>query len=235
VIELRDVTLAYGSHVVVAGVSFRVERGAIAALLGPNGAGKTTLLRALLGELKPRSGEVVTDPKLRIGYVPQVDVEGSFWPVRVGEFVRLFSRDEEAVDTALASVGIGGLAGRALQDLSGGQRQKVLLAKALANAPNVLLLDEPTQGMDVASESDYLDLLEDLHQDGLTIVLVTHLLHVALSVARIVVIVDRGQTRVTSVRDILDGKVLDAIYGRPFSGASVGNTAVLVPVRRHHD
>jgi zinc transport system ATP-binding protein len=235
VIELRDVTLGYGSHVVVAGVSFRVERGEIAALLGPNGAGKTTLLRALLGELKPRSGHVVRDPKLRIGYVPQVDVEGSFWPMRVRDFVRLFSRDDVAVETALAGVGISELADRDLQDLSGGQRQKVLLAKALANEPNVLLLDEPTQGMDVASESDYLDLLEDLHRSGMTIVLVTHLLHVALSVARIMVLVDRGQTRVTSVREIIDGKVLDAIYGRPFSGASLGNSTVLVPDRRPRD
>lgn len=234
-IRFIDVTIGYGRRVVLSSVSFTQERGTIAALLGPNGGGKTTLLRALLGEISPRHGRVEVAPEARIGYVPQVETEGSFWPLRVRDFVGLFARSRAQVERALAAVGIGDLASRSLQDLSGGQRQKALLAKALVNEPTLLVLDEPTQGMDVASEADYLDLLRRLNRGGCTIVLVTHLLHVAMAVAHTVVIVDRGKTHAASVAEILDGGVLDAMYGRPFARAVVGGTPCVVVDRRPHE
>ncbi len=234
-IRLAGVTLGYGTQAVVSGVSFDVERGEIAALLGPNGAGKTTVLRALLGEIRPWAGRIEVAHGVRIGYVPQVGTEGSSWPIRVHDLLRLFCRDDNAVRRALAGVGIGDLGPRTLQDLSGGQRQKVLLAKALANEPSVLLLDEPTQGMDAVAEADYIELLRRLAREGLTVVLVTHLLHVALSAAQRVVIIDRGTARGATIDEILRGEVLDQIYGRPFLSAVLGDTPVMVPERRSHD
>jgi zinc transport system ATP-binding protein len=216
ILRIADATIGYGRLRVLSGVSFSVKKGEIAALLGPNGSGKTTILRAILGNIRPTMGSLSLSRGVRLGYVPQVNTEGSFWPMKVGEFVSLFSRGGKTpVKDALRSVGISELSERNLQELSGGQRQKVLLAKALVNRPNLLLLDEPTQGMDIASERDYLRLLKNLNSEGTTVVIVTHLLHVVLAVARSVLIVQDGRTTSTDIESISEGDVLKDIYGTP--------------------
>jgi zinc transport system ATP-binding protein len=230
ILTIERASLGYGSKVVLKGVSFTVERGHFTAFLGPNGAGKTTILKAILGDLKPSTGSVNIAPRVRLGYVPQVDIQGSFWPLEVGDFLRLFTRtDGDRPLDCLDAVGIRHLADRNLQSLSGGERQKVLLAKALANSPDLLILDEPTQGMDVASEADYLDLLRKLNHEGTAIVLVTHLLHVVLSVADEVLVVEGGRTTASSVRQIVEEPVLEKIYGRPFEIGRVGSMPIVVP------
>jgi len=192
--------LGYGRRVVLSDVTLRVASGDLAVVLGPNGAGKTTLLRTVLGELRPLDGRVSRRAGLRLGYVPQLNSSGSWWPMSVSEFLALFCRRaRRAVGPALAAVGMEALAGASLQELSGGQRQRVMLARARLNGPELLLLDEPTQSMDPAAEQAYLALLSGLHRQGTAMLIVTHLHHVARALAHRVLAVESGCVRETSL------------------------------------
>jgi ABC-type Mn2+/Zn2+ transport system ATPase subunit len=190
---LRDVTCSYGGPVVLWDVSLRIEEGAFVGLVGPSGSGKTSLLRTLLGTMPRVQGRVsVMGADVRrgrptgVGYVPQVETVDWSFPVTVGEVVRMgismsstwlpwpSAGERKAVDGLLERLGIGGLAGRHIRDLSGGQQQRVFLARALIGKPRLLLLDEPTSGIDIKTRDDVLHLLLDLHEEGLGIVLTTH-------------------------------------------------------------
>jgi zinc transport system ATP-binding protein len=190
-LSLRDASAGHGARTVVAGVTLDVLPGEVVGIVGPNGCGKTTLLRVLLGLAAPTSGEIRRDPGLRIGYVPQRESTEPLFRLSAEEFVASAAvpgawlpwsaREERSrrARAALEAVGLGGMTGRVWQDLSGGQRQRVLLARALAADPQVLVLDEPTSGMDVRAEEEFLAVLRDLRRTrGLAVVLVTHALHV---------------------------------------------------------
>jgi ABC-type Mn2+/Zn2+ transport system ATPase subunit len=186
-IAARDVAFGYGDGAVVQGVSFAVHAGEFWCWIGPNGCGKSTLLRGLLGLLPPLSGALELAPRLadraRIGYVPQrADLNGSL-PTTVRELVELGlvrsrvprGERQEAVQAALAQVGLAELAERSFWSLSGGQRQRALLARALVRRPELLLLDEPTEGLDVATQQALLSTLDALHRSArIALVVVTH-------------------------------------------------------------
>ena len=210
-IEARDVTFAYGDRPVVEGVTLDVADGAFLGLVGPNGSGKTTLLELLIGLRRPDSGSVTLfgepahrfDDGERIGYVPQnVTTANDGLPITVEEVVRMgryphrwvgrFDGDDRrAVRTALDRVGIVDLADRRVGRLSGGQRQRVFIARALAAEADLLALDEPTVGVDAESRAAFYDLLRNLHDDGLTIVLVEHDIGVVTTHATEVACLDR--------------------------------------------
>jgi zinc transport system ATP-binding protein len=195
-VELRGVSFAYpGGPAVLRDVDLAVEPGEFVAVAGPNGGGKTTLLRIALGLEQPSRGTVRllgapargATRKARIGYVAQRAQLGVDAPVSVRELVAagrvtrsgLFRRsdaaDRAAVDAAIARVGLAGEAGRVVSRLSGGQQQRALIAKALAGTPELLVLDEPTAGVDVDAQESLARLLEQLHDDlGVTILFVSH-------------------------------------------------------------
>ena len=194
-IEIQNISYDYGYGDVLKDVSFPVNAGDFLAIIGPNGAGKTTLLKIILGLLKPHSGKVkimgkaaeeFTERK-RIGYVPQKATNiDSLFPISVKEvvamgiqssqrFPRLSGDVETRVMTALKQVGMEKLKNRRIGNLSAGQQQRVFIARALADRPDILFLDEPTTGVDARAREHFYDMLHSLHkEDGITIVLITH-------------------------------------------------------------
>ena len=228
-IRLDSVTLGYGRHVVLEEVTLDVMRGEFFGIIGPNGAGKTTLLRALLGLTRPQSGRVTRQEGLRYGYVVQRQFLDTRFPFTAQEIVTMgtlgpgrapprskLPAAARRVSDAMEVAGVGALGKHLYRELSGGQKQRVLLARALASHPDVLVLDEPTNDMDIQGEERIMTLLGRLKQDrGLTIVLVTHLLHVALNFTERIAFLTSGRVHVHSVQELASGDLLSRIYGIP--------------------
>ena len=193
-ITVENVSFAYDDHPVLEDVSLSVREGEFLGLIGPNGSGKTTLLKIMLGLQAPDTGtvELFGTPArefrdgARLGYVSQHSTDAdATMPVTVREVVRMgryahagLSRlgpdDRSSVEEALETVGIADLAGRRINRLSGGQRQRAYIARALASEADLLALDEPTVGVDADSVEQFYALLEDLNEQGITIVLIEH-------------------------------------------------------------
>jgi len=227
-ISFDHATLGYGRRVVLSDISFDIPPGDFLGLVGPNGAGKTTILRAILGSLMPIEGTVVEAPGLRFGYVPQRDSVDYGFPLkvldvvlmgrydRIGLMRRPSRADRDLASAALDHVGVGHLADQQLNALSGGQKQRVLIARALVGQPNVLVLDEPTNGMDLVSTTQILGLVRELHErDNLTVLMVSHALNeVANYVNRIALVVEGG-FRIGTVAEIMNEETLTQMYGIP--------------------
>lgn len=183
-ITLSGVDAGYRHSLVLRDVDFSVDARSFTGIVGPSGAGKTTLLRLLLGSLKPVHGTLERAPGVAVSYVPQLETVNWNFPVTVAECVLMSrsgrrlpwpSRTERAeVAAVLERLGIGDLAERHIRELSGGQQQRMFLARALIRQPQLMLLDEPTSGVDISTRHDVLHLLADLHADGMGIVLTTH-------------------------------------------------------------
>jgi ABC-type Mn2+/Zn2+ transport system ATPase subunit len=234
--ELAGVSARFGKVRVLDDVNLSVEPAELVGILGPSGAGKTTILRLLLGELRPSHGHVrcfgrpLTGgvPPGMIGYVPQIEGSERGFPLTAAGAVELglaaqsawrpwFSAAERrAARDALERLGIGDLHARRLDELSGGQFQRVLVARALVARPRLLLLDEPTSGVDLQTRSEMLALLEELRAEGLAIVLTTHDLNwVAAHLPRLVCL------NRTVVADGPPAEVLEAGVLRQTFGAEV--------------
>ena len=185
IVALDNITVAYEHAPVLQDVSFHVHADQFTGIVGPSGSGKTTLLRTLVGALRPQRGSVTVQPGLRTAYVPQLETVNWNFPVTVFECVlmartqgrqwpRASRTDKADVVAVLERLGIAELAERHIRQLSGGQQQRMFLARALLSNPGLLVLDEPTSGVDVSTRHDMLHLLADLHEDGISIVLTTH-------------------------------------------------------------
>ena len=186
-IRLTNVDAGYDHEVVLHDVDLHVHQDQFTGIVGPSGSGKTTLLRLLLGIVKPMSGSIEKQSNLRIAYVPQLETVNWDFPITVAECVLMSGSRGRAFTVPWASkaeksqalavlerLGIDQLAHRQIRNLSGGQQQRMFLARALYRRPQLLLLDEPTSGVDVSTRHDVLHLLADLHEDGVAIVLTTH-------------------------------------------------------------
>lgn len=182
-VDVRDLTVQGHGRALVHNVSLSVKRGEIVTIIGPNGSGKSTTLKAILGILKPDAGEVSILPGIRIGYVPQkLEVNWSM-PLTVKRFMRLTHRhSDQAIDEALATTNVPQLKNRELSALSGGEFQRVLIARAMATRPDLLVLDEPVQGVDFNAELEIYRLIADLrNQYQCGVLLVSHDLHIVMA------------------------------------------------------
>ena len=182
-LQAEGLTVALGGMEVLSGVSLGIEAGEIVTILGPNGSGKSTLLRALLGMIAPDAGRVTRAPGLRLGYVPQKLAIDPSLPLSVRRFLSLPHRvgDAEA-EAALYRVGMENTGAKPMAGLSGGQLQRVMLARALLGKPGLLVLDEPTQGLDQPGEAAFYRLIEEVRQDtGAAVLMVSHDLHVVMA------------------------------------------------------
>lgn len=182
-ISAQHISVAFGAANVLTDVSLAINQGEIVTLIGPNGSGKSTLLRALLGIVPLASGQVQRAPDLRLGYVPQKLAIDRAMPMTVRRFLSLPQnvRDKDA-RAALARVGLAGQEGAQMAQLSGGQMQRAMLARALLTDPQILVLDEPTQGLDQQGEAALYRLIEELRlETGAAVLMVSHDLHVVMA------------------------------------------------------
>ncbi len=228
VIHFDDVTLGYGRHPVLKGLTFDLKEGEYLGVIGPNGAGKTTLLRGILGLIRPKKGRISATGTLQYGYVMQRQFLDTQFPFTVENVVsmgrfgrkRAWSRldpgDREGIGDALRITGLADLRDRLYRELSGGQKQRTLIARALASEPEVLVLDEPTNDMDAKGENQIMGLVQEIQQKtGVTIVLVSHLLHVVLNYAERLMFLADGKAELYSIDELVSGDVLTRIYGFP--------------------
>lgn len=188
-ITAKDLSLGYESQVVISSLTFQVNEGDYLCIVGENGSGKTTLMKTLLHLIEPLGGQLLTGDGLKaneIGYLPQQTTVQRDFPASVREIVlsgcqsphRLhpfYSKEDKALAAEnMERMGIAGLAGHSYRDLSGGQQQRVLLARALCATKKILLLDEPVSGLDPKVTAQMYELIEQLNQEGITIIMISH-------------------------------------------------------------
>lgn len=228
-LKLEDVSLGYRGRPVLEHVSFGVECGEFAALLGPNGAGKTTLFRGMLGLIPVLAGQIEYSFNRRAkppGYVPQKESLDPIFPLTAYEVVLMGAaarvppcwpvgrRRRHLAADCLARVGLADAAEQPFWALSGGQKQRVLIARALAVEPQLLLLDEPTAGVDPGAEAAIIDAITRLNRDeGLTVIIVSHHMRLVRDVVRSVIWVDAGAATKGTTAEMLSSERLVDAFG----------------------
>jgi iron complex transport system ATP-binding protein len=254
----RGVTVGYGDTVVIDDLDVTIPPGVITTVIGPNGCGKSTLLRTLSRLLKPMRGTVVLDggdiAKLRtkdvakkLGLLPQAPIapEGLTVADLVARgrhphqsWIRQWSSDDaEVVQRALAMTGVADLANRSVDSLSGGQRQRVWISMTLAQGTDLLLLDEPTTYLDLAHAIDVIDLIDDLHETGCTVVMVLHDLNLAVRYSDNLVVMKSGSIAAQGhPRDVITGELLREVFGlrARVIDDPVSDRPLIVPIGRTH-
>jgi iron complex transport system ATP-binding protein len=254
----RGVTVGYGARTVIDDLDVAIPPGVITTIIGPNGCGKSTLLRTLSRLLKPSKGTVVLDgddiARLRtrdvarkLGLLPQAPVapEGLTVADLVARgrhphqsWLRQWSSDDaDVVERALAMTGVSDLADRPVDALSGGQRQRVWISMTLAQGTDLLLLDEPTTYLDLAHAMDVLDLVDDLHESGCTVVMVLHDLNLAARYSDNLIVMREGSILAQGhPRDVLTAELLHGAFGlrAKVIDDPVGDRPLIVPIGRTH-
>lgn len=251
VVDCRNVSVVYNNHAILDDITVSLEPRSLTVVFGPNGAGKTTFLNVLIGTTSPSKGEVFicgdspSKARRRVGYVPQKIAPSPFFPVnahravlmgrygRLGLFNRPKAKDHAEADAALAEVGLEGFGDRPIQELSGGQLQRVLLARALVGQPDLLLLDEATSGVDVGARESLFALLTRL-KERMAVVFVTHDVSVVGVGVDTVMCLNRQLVSHGKPEVALTDKALQCMYG--------GNVALFshchtphVHVQKHGD
>lgn len=236
IVEVHDVSYAYNGRDALRHVSLNIHKGDYLGIIGPNGSGKTTLLKLIVGLLEPSLGTVKLFGQdvrefrdwTKIGYVPQkATYFDPNFPVTVREVVQmgryaklglfrlLSSRDQQIVTESLEKVGMTRFIKTLIGDLSGGQQQRVLIARALASSPEILLLDEPTVGVDTATQEQFYDLLGKLNKEfGLTLVLVSHDVDVVSHETTEIACLNNTLAYHGTPKDFIKGDYLAKVYGK---------------------
>ena len=229
-IAARHLTLRRGRDEILSDVSLALSAREIVTIVGPNGSGKSTLLRALLGILPLTSGRVERKPGLRIGYVPQKLSIDPTLPLTVRRFLSLPTRHSAAdMRAALVRVGVPEAADRQITDLSGGQLQRVLLARALLVEPELLMLDEPTQGLDQPGEAAFYRLIEEVRRaTGAGVLMVSHDLHVVMAASDRVICLNGHVCCEGAPRVVSNAPEYRALFG-------LGTQGALALYRHDHD
>ncbi|WP_306932251.1 ABC transporter ATP-binding protein [Streptomyces luteogriseus] len=254
----RGVTVGYGGRAVIDELDVAIPPGVITTIIGPNGCGKSTLLKTLSRLLKPAEGSVVLDGEdigrlrtrdvaKKLGLLPQAPVapEGLTVADLVARgrhphqsWLRQWSSDDaDVVERALAMTGVSDLADRPVDALSGGQRQRVWISMTLAQGTDLLLLDEPTTYLDLAHALDVLDLVDDLHESGCTVVMVLHDLNLATRYSDNLVVMREGSILAQGhPRDVITAELLHEAFGlrARVIDDPVGDRPLIVPIGRTH-
>jgi iron complex transport system ATP-binding protein len=256
-VEFQNLVVHAGRRRVLELDRFEAETGRITAVMGPNGAGKTTLLRSILGFIAPTQGDVrvlglnvrnlrggnLARLRVRIGYVPQLLPARSELPLmlrevvaigrtgRAGFFRSLTKADWQAVDEWIERFGLAALAHRAFSEISGGEQRKTILARAMAQQPELLLLDEPTANLDLGWRERIVETIQQLHREtGITIVLVCHELEVLPPACRNVVLLDQGRMLASGLPEsVFTPERVASLYGADLRVTHPGGRHAVVP------
>ena len=231
-IELNNLTCGYGGGPVFEGLSLKIERGSFVGIVGPTGSGTSTLLKTIIGTVKPISGEVrlfgkagLDLPSGSLSYVPQLERGERDFPVTVEQVVAMglypktgflpwpSGEERRRVRETMERLGVAAYRGHTLANLSGGEQQRVFLARALVGRPKLLLLDEPTTGIDLKSRYDLLALLAELNREGVTVVVTTHDLNGVAAHLPWIVCVNNGLVCEGSPEEVLTWETLLKTYG----------------------
>lgn len=220
-IAARGLTLRLGGKVILDDVNVEIAAGEIVTIVGPNGSGKSTFLRALIGAVRPSAGKIERAPGLRVGYVPQKLAIDRSMPMSVRRFLGLPRRIRRAeADQVLERAGAAGLGDRQMTDLSGGQFQRVLLARALLERPQLLLLDEATQGLDQPGAAAFYRRIEEVRQElGCAVVMVSHDLHVVMAASDRVICLNGHVCCQGTPEIVADAPEYRALFGTGTKGA----------------
>jgi zinc transport system ATP-binding protein len=230
---MQQASVVQGGQRLLHDISLELQAGEIVTVIGPNGAGKSTLVKLVSGLLKPTTGSVTHQPKLRIGYMPQKLTFDASLPLTVQRFLSLANRDERQVQQATEHLSISHLSRKSVHVLSGGELQRVLLARALLRRPQLLVLDEPAQGVDVNGQAELYGLISRLRDElGCGVLMVSHDLHLVMAETDSVVCLNQhicchGQPAKVSA---------DPAYLRLFGRSAPANIAVYTHQHDHsHD
>ncbi len=225
-IQVENASFEYQKgNTVVSDMSFSIKEGAIAMLIGPNGSGKTTLLKGLVGLLKPIKGRIRIYGKNSlsnrhiIGYVPQTISFDKTFPITVSEFLQTKRNvTDEEIHTSLQQLDIDFLFNEKIGTLSGGQLQRVLIARSMLGKPKILFLDEPVSGIDIGGEENFYDLIHNIQkQHNVTIVMVSHEVHLVSKIADHVICINKNMICSGVPNDTLSPEIINKLYGHNVS------------------
>jgi ABC-type Mn2+/Zn2+ transport system ATPase subunit len=229
-IELENVSLGYENIPFLAPISLAIERDQFWGILGPNGGGKTTLLKTILGLIPSLSGEIRYQDKIVFGYVPQREEFDRLFPISLGDLVMMgrYSRitvgrkakkeDWEIVDDYLDKVDITHVKDRPFRSVSGGEKQRALLARAFAGKPDVLVLDEPTASVDIRGEAEIMRYVETIRkEEGMSVLMVSHFINTVSRFSDHIILIDKDNGLFDSglKEDVLKGEVLTKVFDIP--------------------
>ena len=243
-VRFHGVTCGYDGPPALVDVDLSIARGAFVGVVGPSGAGKTTLLRAIVGAVPRLEGRVHAPS--HVGWVPQLETVDWNFPATVREVVLMgrwserrwqawATRSESVrVDQLLERLGLSGLADRHIRDLSGGQQQRVFLARAMIGDPEILLLDEPTSGVDLKTRDEILHLLADLNRAGMTVILTTHELNTVAAHLPWVVCVNRRVIAEGDPDEIFTSEILGRTYGADLRVVRQEGIVLVADAAPHH-
>jgi iron complex transport system ATP-binding protein len=248
ILSVQELNFAYNSFPILKNISFNAKKGEFLGIIGPNGSGKSTLLKNLDRILKPQSGNIFIDNKdqkemhrreiaKKIGYVSQR--EGNLFPITVFETVLMGRKphinwteseeDKKIVAEILERLELGKFALRDISQLSGGERQKVYIARALVQKPKILLLDEPTANLDLKHQIEVLNLLLETKREGVTIIIAIHDLNLALKYCDRMILLHEGQIFAKGGKEILSKENLEVVYRIRVSIIQRGDQIFIIP------
>lgn len=229
-INVGNLSVNYGAKRVLSNVDLKIELGEIVTIVGPNGSGKTSLLKAIIGSIQPTQGYVKLKPGLKIGYVPQRLNFDPTLPITVERFVRLTGKvKKESCLSALKTAGVSELLKNQMSELSGGQFQRVLLARSLLGTPEILILDEATQGLDQPGSAAFYRQIEIVRRDtGCAVLMISHDLHVVMSASDRVICLNGHVCCAGAPAAVASAPEYKALFGAGTDGA-------LALYRHEHD
>lgn len=230
IIELKNIGLKIGSQQIIDRISLQLKKGEITTLIGPNGGGKTSIARILLGILKPTSGSVIKNSAIKIGYMPQkIEIDKTI-PLSAKDFIKLSTHKIELGETfkhLALRLNVEKILNKQLHDLSGGQLQKILFLRALINKPDLLVLDEPTQYMDIAGIQDFYQIIEEVRKEtNCAILLISHDLHMVMQKTDLVFCVNHHVCCHGTPEDINQHPEYLSLFG---------NRSAVTLYQHHHD